>query len=203
MDPFYIALLLYVTAVVLVFIDLFIPSGGLLVIMGVVSATACVLFAFRSSTTMGMTMLTVVIGSVPLLAMAAIKIWPMTPIGRRVILRTPGASESRSSLKDEHGELLGIVVEAEFPLRPSGEIRIGDKRFNVIARSGVVDAGERVEVVGFRDRNLLVSRTDRPISPNAKQDSDGTAETGSSGDEASQGNLLDLPADELGLDSID
>ena len=63
MDPFYLALLLYLAALVLALVDLFVPSGGVLAILAVLSATACVLFGFRSGQIMGMSMLTLVVAS--------------------------------------------------------------------------------------------------------------------------------------------
>ena len=164
MDPFYLALLLYLTAVVLAFVDLFVPSGGMLIVLAVLTAFACVLFAFRSSTGMGMTMLTIVFASVPLFAVAAMKIWPNTPIGRRVILGTKSAPKHHNDADTQRESLVGTVVAAEYPLMPSGQIHISGKRYNALVRSGIIESGERVEVVSVKERNLVVKKTNAPLT---------------------------------------
>lgn len=202
MDPFYLALLLYVAALVLAFVDLFVPSGGLLIILASLTALACVLFGFRSSYGMGLVMLAVVLASVPAFAVLAIKIWPLTPIGRRIILHTP----TRASRELESGEesvkdpLIGAVLLAETPLLPTGHIKVGHKRYNAISRSGVIEAGQHVKVLAVHERNYLVQPTNEPCTDlRASVASPAAAEPR----EYSQEELLDLPADELGLESLE
>lgn len=197
MDPFYLALLLYCAAVVLAFVDLFIPSGGLLLILATAAALGSILFGFRSGTTMGMTMLTIVSASVPAFAYAAIKIWPKTPIGKRIILGLPKSEESATDRKHPWSDFLGKVLIAESPLMPSGQIRIGHRRYNAVAENGLIEAGQHVEIVAVKERNLVVRVTSAAVTP---------AEPATSEDQVPEGlagNLLDLPADQLGIDSLD
>lgn len=206
MDPFYIALLLYVLAIVLAFVDLFIPSGGMLLIMAVLSAFASILFGFQSSTNMGLGILALVLASIPAFAFAAIKIWPKTPIGKRIILKTPGQAESPKRVV-ELRDFVGHVLEAQYPLMPSGQIKIGTKRLNAVARSGLIEVGERIEVIDTRERNLVVQKTSKPLTstlgPNENPAENGGQEGIEDSPRREDSNLLDLPADELGLDSID
>ena len=197
MDPFYFALLLYVAAVVLAMVDLFVPSGGMLLILAIAAAIASILFGFRSGGTMGMIMLTLVIASIPTFAALAIKIWPKTPIGRRIILGLPNRSGKHSkSVSSPLEEFVGLVLVADSPLMPSGHVKIGHRRMNAIAESGLIEVGQRVKVIGVRERNLLVRATEE--APTTATPKPSTAP-----DEQTQGNLLDQPADELGLDSLD
>lgn len=202
MDAFYLALLLYFAAVVLAFVDLFIPSGGLLVALAVVAAFASVLFGFRSSTTMGMGMLTLVVASVPAFAFAAIKIWPRTPLGRRIILGLPVAkTQETGSEPDPLNALVGQVMIAEYALMPTGQIRVGHRRLNAVVESGgIVEAGERIKVVAIRENNLVVRATSEPLTASVKPAPDGAAPNPASAEPQS---LLDRPAQELGLDSLD
>lgn len=207
MDPFYIALLLYCAALVMAVVDLFIPSGGSLAILAVLAATACVLFGFRSSQTMGMAMLTLVIASVPAFAVLAINVWPRTPIGKRVILTTPRARAARCALEEQKQHLLGLVVQLESPLMPSGQLRISGKRYNATSKGEMIEAGQNVEIIDVRQRNLIVRSTTAnctaiPQRAEPEQASDGHATEGKQQREK-DGNLLDLPADEIGLDSLE
>ncbi len=56
MDPLYLALLLYIAALALATVDLFVPSGGMWVVLATLAALACVLFGFRSGNSIGMGM---------------------------------------------------------------------------------------------------------------------------------------------------
>ena len=206
MDPFYLALILYVLAVVLAVVDLFVPSGGMLILMAVLAATGSVLFGFRSGTTLGMTMLTLVVASVPVFALVAIKIWPLTPIGRRIILGLPKPRDKeQANPPDLLQSAIGSVFLAEHALLPTGHLRIGHRRFNAVAESGIVEAGERVKVVAVRERNLIVRVTDEPLSVTINLSPNPTvkADASASDEQKSNQNLLELSAEELGLDSID
>jgi membrane-bound ClpP family serine protease len=208
--------LLYFAAVVLAVVDVFIPSGGLLTILAALSAIGSILFGFRSSAGMGMSMLTAVAGSIPVLVYFAIKLWPLTPIGRRVILGLPPATnqqeESSASLLQT---MIGKVVSADFALMPAGQIVIGHRRFNAIAESGIIEGGQRVKVISVRERNLIVRVTSDPLSPKDSFMPPSAAAHAPVEDEANSKksgvrplvrpseSLLDRPAAELGLDSLE
>ncbi len=213
MDPLYFALLLYVAALSLAAVDLLVPSGGLLAVMAALAAFASVLFGFRSSTTAGMAMLTLVIASIPVFLILAIKIWPHTPLGRRIILKLPTRGDSKPNV-DTAGlqALLGRVLLSETGLMPMGQIRVGHRRYDAVAESGFIEAGERIKVLLVRERLLVVRATTEPLSPletvvtaegrvlrGQILDSESRATMGPV-DEAS---LLDRPAEELGLDSLE
>ena len=198
MDPFVIAILLYVAALTLAFTDIFVPSGGMLLVLAAAAAFGAILFGFQSSNTMGMTMLTIVAASVPVFAVVAINIWPRTPIGRRMILHPPQSSSSaKSSDAEKLQQLVGEVFMAESALLPAGQLKIGHRRVNAVVESGIVEAGQTVKVIAVRDRNLIVRLSNEPVSK--------MAATGKAVEELlpPESNLLDLPADQLGLDSID
>ena len=205
MDPASLAIALYFLALTLAVVDVFVPSGGMLLVLAAAAAVGAILFGFRASMTMGMSMLTVVAASIPLLAAFAIRIWPKTPIGKRIILglppETPVTPETaRTSLQD----LLGKVVVAEYPLMPAGQLIIDHTHVNALAESRYIEAGERVEVIAIRERNLIVRITTKPLSqimdsrvlPRGRETSDDPVVSKNE-------SLLDVQAEELGLNSLD
>lgn len=201
MDPHYLALLLYVAAVALAVVDLFVPSGGLLLILSAVGGVAAVLFGFRSGTGMGMGMLTLVIASIPTFVLLAIKVWPHTPIGRRIILPLPrSASPAETNTGDSLGNLVGRVMRAETTFLPTGQLRIGHRRFNALAESGFIEAGSHVKVIAVRERNLIVRVTTEPLTHTSPRPAGHEAAEDAA---AEQSSLLERPAEELGLDSLD
>ena len=211
MDPLFLALLLYLAAVALALVDVFVPSGGLLLVLSLLAALGAVLFGFRSSQSMGMAMLTMVIASVPIFVFVAIKIWPHTPLGSRIILKPPAAEPVAASEEDQLLQaLVGHVLLAEGAFLPSGQLRVGYRRLNALAESGFIDAGSHVRVLAVRQRNLIVRATDDPLTDltavfgraelRPRSVADGLEPTGQ---EDQGANLLDRPAEELGLDSLE
>ena len=203
MDPFYLAILLYLAAAVMAVVDIFVPSGGLLAILAAVAATASVLMAFRSGTTMGMSVLTLVVASIPVFAILAIKIWPRTYIGKRIILKAPDGSNPQQANKDMRLELVGTVVRADHALMPSGQIRVHGKRYNAVSEGAIIEAGQNVEIIGLKERNLIVRYTTAPPTASSRQPSDRSRDEGDQQQAKQPENPLDMPAEELGLDSLE
>jgi membrane-bound ClpP family serine protease len=202
-DPIYIAIILYVCAIVMALVDLYIPSAGMLLLLSLVAAVGSVIFGFQRSTTSGMTMLTLVAATIPILGVVAIRIWPHTPIGRRIVLGLPPErTKTANSQQNALTELIGCVIVSEYPLMPSGQITIDHRPYNAFAEAGCIDAGQHVEVIAVRQRDLIVRATDKPLSPIRPRDP--TQDFGKKpiAEFASSSNLLDVPAEELGLDSI-
>ena len=203
MDPYFISIILFMTSILLAGVDIFVPSGGLLLILAVAAAVGAILFGFRSSTTLGMTMLTLVAAAVPIGAFLAIKIWPHTPIGRLVILRPPEQQVPVATNDPAGLEVwLGKVLKADADLMPAGQLKIGYRRMNAVAESGFVEAGQAVKVVAIRERSLVVRVTSEPLTPLVPESRPG-AQAPQGAEQLAEPNLLDVPAEELGLDSID
>ncbi len=196
MDPYLAAILLYCAALLLAFVDIFVPSGGMLLILSGVAACSSILFGFRSSTSMGMAMLTLVAASIPVFIYLAVRIWPHTPIGRRMILPPPIYAEKDKPIAGSSLEaLVGKTLETETALMPSGQIKLGHRRINAVMLSGIAEAGQRVKVVAVRERSLVVRLSHDPVSNLSWPTESEVAE--------SPGSLLDRPAEELGLDSLE
>ena len=204
MDPIYIAIILYISAIMLALVDLYVPSAGMLLLLSLVAAVGSVMFGFRGGTTSGMTMLTLVAASIPILGLVAIRIWPHTPVGRRIVLGLP-PEQPTPALDEQHtlAEHIGHVLISEYPLMPGGQITIDHRAYNALAEAGYIDAGQRIEVTAVRHRNLIVRVTDKPLTPIRPRDRTFAFGKGSAAESAGHQNLLDAPANELGLDSLE
>ncbi len=192
MNPLYLSILFYVIAVLLLLLDLLIPTAGLLLLMSVVSATACVWYGFQSSPTVGMAMLTIVAASIPFLAILALKLWPHTPLGKRIVLTPPPSVAEPKAAEKPLEAYIGRIVVSKYAMMPSNNLAIDGKSLNAVAESGFIDAGQTVEVVAIRERQLVVRAT-TASPPDRRENPNG---------ESSKGDLLQLPADQLGLDSL-
>ncbi len=192
MNSFYLSILFYVIAVLLLFLDLLIPTAGLLLLASVISAAACVWYGFQSSASVGMAMLTIVAASIPALAILALKLWPHTPLGRRIVLTPPPNAAEPVPAEKPLEAYIGRIVVSRWAMMPSNNLAIDGKSLNAVAESGFIDAGQTVEVVAIRERQLVVRPTN--ASPPGRRDDQQV--------DSNKGDLLQLPADQLGLDSL-
>jgi membrane-bound ClpP family serine protease len=139
-------------ALLLLVLEAFVPSGGILGVSSFLTAIVGIVFLFRYDALWGATglLVTVVLG--PMAFVSAIKMLPSTAIGRTMVGRsseeiadqkqqvTMELRAKRERLMDQKG----IALTA---MRPSGVIEVDGERHDAIARGGLVDKGQPVRVV--------------------------------------------------------
>ena len=149
--PLYYAIGLLFLFYVLLVGEFFLPTGGLMGIGAVVTAIAAIAVAFTHSATAGLAMLTVIAATTPVIFLAAVRVWPHTPIGRRILNRRPGEIDGgpRRTLADgtPMTELVGQTGAAATDLLPSGQVTIGSRKLNAVSTGMAIDKGTRVVVV--------------------------------------------------------
>lgn len=147
-----VALILFAIAVALLVAELFLPSHGILTGMCVVAALGAVICAYMASPAIGVAAAILCIAAAPAVIYYAIRIYPQTAVGRRVILQTPqktGFEETAAAYAALTGQE-GIAITV---LRPSGTCEFGDRRYDCVAESTIIPAGAKVKVervVGMR-----------------------------------------------------
>lgn len=197
MEPLTFAIGLYLVALLLFAIDIFVPTGGILLFCSAACALLAVYFGFRASATAGLLMLLLVLATIPVLSYVFLKVWPHTPIGRRVLLDPPKRPQAIQS--EELQTLTGTVVVTRWPLVPTGQIQIGHKRYNAMSSNGkIIEMGARVKVVEVHERMLVVCETTEPL----------TVQNASSITKHSDPSLetvdpLTISAEQIGLDKLD
>ncbi|MAE66849.1 MAG: hypothetical protein CMJ18_21535 [Phycisphaeraceae bacterium] len=158
------ALLLFAIALVLFFLEVFIPSGGVIGFVAAATALAAIVFLFNFSRTAGLIAILLAMVSLPFLLGLALKLWPNTPIGR---LLTLSATQKRLTSDDpgrtteaqtDRNRLLHARGEAVTDLRPVGCCRLAGKRVECLAIGGMIEAGSQVEVVAISGRDVKVKR---------------------------------------------
>ena len=152
-------------------------------------------------------MLLIVFATIPVLVWTFLRVWPNTPIGRRVLLNPQQASSTQDN--DELREFVGKVVVNRWPLIPMGQVQIGHRRYNAKSSDGkTIDANQRVKVIDVSERILVVCATVEPLSdpstrmlPSAN-DARATGASASNATQPSNESLLETPAEQLGLESL-
>jgi len=80
------AIILVAVGLAVIVIELFVPSAGLLGIVAAVLLVSGIVSAFFHSIEAGAALLLLLVLLLPVLFVALIKVWPSTPIGRRILL---------------------------------------------------------------------------------------------------------------------
>ena len=151
MTPLTIAILLALAGVVLLVVETFLPTQGILGAVGAAALAACVVVCFRVDSRLGFAVTVAMVVAAPFAAMAWVKLWPKTPVGRRMIL-SPVAGELPGAPPVRIGQT-GVAVS---DLRPMGVCTFGTDRTEARAERGTIRAGQQVRVVDVVDRRPTV-----------------------------------------------
>jgi membrane-bound serine protease (ClpP class) len=159
---------LFGAAAVLLFLELLIPSGGLIGLLCGCAAIASVVAFFQYDTTWGLFVLLAYIVLTPIALVFIFKLWINSPIAKIMILGGPGrhdadaeeaAAESEKDRKQRLAklrELIGAEGVTVTALRPVGTIRINNQRVDGMAESGVIEANTPVVVTDVYDNQIKV-----------------------------------------------
>ena len=166
MDNWVWAILLLVGAVGVIFLELFVPSGGVLAAVAVLALLGSLVFAFMQGMVFGLGMLLVVVIGLPFLIWYMLTIWQSTPIGRRILLDpSEDPALQPNEVLERHKTLLGKTGMAKSLMMPSGIIEIDGERFDAVSAGMPIDPGMKIRVVHVDGINLTVRPADFDIIP--------------------------------------
>ncbi len=150
---------LFAGALAIAFLELFIPSAGILTILSGALAIAGVVAFWSVSPLWGVISLLALVILVPLLVAFLLRIYPDTPIGRRMILSSDNDAHSGNDAPGSpHAALLGLTGEAISELRPVGMIRVDGQRLEALSEQGVIDIGAPVRITAVEGARIRVRR---------------------------------------------
>ena len=188
MDPLYWTILLIAAGFVVIFLELFVPSAGILGVVAGICLISGIIVGFTDSVQTGLIALLSVLIMLPIMLSLMIKAWPHTPIGRRILIG-PMPSEKvvpQGEYYDEIQSLVGRLGVAKTKMLPSGIVVIDGKKFDSISDGMPLDAGDTIKVIAVKGNRVVVAKYDgEPDQPTSTTD------------------LLSQPLDELGLDNLE
>lgn len=158
MDPLLWASLLLLLAIALVVLEVFVPSGGVIGVMAALSVLGSVGMAFYRSPSAGLTFLVMALFALPIALGVAVKVWPHTPLGRRILPNIPSAQEVLPDSDYRRGlhELVGKVGRAKSLMLPSGAAEIEGRTVDAVSEGLAIEAGQLVRVIEVRGNRILV-----------------------------------------------
>lgn len=172
MTPLAWAVLLLSIGLLLVVVEMFIPSGGALGFLSAGSVIAAIAMAFRHSTATGTVFMAVAVFGTPLLLALGFHLWPRTPLGRRILLDVPRGDDvlPEDDLRRLLKELVGKVGKAKTLMLPGGPVEIDGRTFDAVTQGQPVEQGAAVKVVEVRGTRIVVCPTEQrppePVQPN-------------------------------------
>lgn len=164
-------ILLLVVGMLIVVLEIFVPSGGVLGVLAVAAIVGSVVLAFSGSLQQGVLVLLLVFILTPLTVAYAFRVWPKTPIGKKILGGDlPTAEET---LPASHlPELVGKYGVARNNLWPNGEVLIDGKRHAALSEGKPIDAGESIRVTAVRMNRLIVCDQPPPLPENQESEDD-------------------------------
>ncbi|MFN4258090.1 MAG: serine protease [Gemmataceae bacterium] len=161
-----LAYVLIAAGLVLLLAEVFIPSGGLITVAAIALIAIGVILAFsHGGLYSGLVTLIVVFLLAPAVEVFALYIWPLTPLGKRMMLR--GGSDDDATVATmpvnlELEQLRGRLGKAASPLRPSGVVEFDGRRIDVITEGMMIEAGKWVRCIDVKAGKVVVRLVDAP-----------------------------------------
>ena len=162
MSSYFWPVALLISSVILLALEVSIPSGGILGILGVLAVLGSILAAFlKVGVTAGIAFTSIFAVLIPVVVYILVRLWPRTPMGKRILINTPSESEIVPERIHNLKELIGQPGLAISPMLPSGAIRILGRNIDAVSDGIPIEKGSLVEVVAVRGNHLVVMPADR------------------------------------------
>ena len=148
-------------AVLLMVVEIFVPTAGVISALALISTLAGLVFLFQFDTTWGLGGLLGVIVLWPMIFIGGLQIWRNTAIGRKVIGVPTDEEQERARHAAElerqrWAALLGAEGVVVTDCRPLGVIEIAGRRYDAMADTSFIKAGTRVRVTVAEANQLRV-----------------------------------------------
>ncbi len=148
-------------AVLLVIIEVLVPSGGIISLVATGVAITGVVFLYRESTIWGLIGTLFVIVGGPTMFFFALNMLPSTPTGRAMLgeIDPEKRAENERRNREERetlASLVGAEGEALTDLHPVGNVLVEGQRHEATADTSYIRAGQRVVVTSVEMATLKV-----------------------------------------------
>lgn len=195
MEPILWSIVLLLLGVLLVVLEVFLPSGGVLSILAALAVVAAICVAFTGGMVQGASVLLISTLLVPMVIVLAVRWWPQTPLGRLILIARP--ESDRDVLPDspsyrERELLVGKFGRAKTKMLPSGAIVVDGKTYDAVSVGMAIEPGQPVKIVALRTQRIVVAPAEEHQLQHASRDQEPDTE-----------DVLSRPIDSLGLDPID
>lgn len=166
MTPLLWAIVLLALAMVIIVLEMFLPSGGVLAVCAGLSAiTAVVLVFVYEGPIPGAIFLLISCVLLSITAAGVIRWWPHTALGRRMLNLPPGEELAVASPPNYEPlkELIGMYGMTTSKMVPGGVITIEGKSYDAVSQAGAIDEGCQVRIVSVDGTRIMVRKEDAVV----------------------------------------
>lgn len=155
-----LAVFLFAACAVLLVLEIFVPSFGLLTISSLACLGAGIAIFFEYGAVAGWIGVAVAAVLIPLIWILTYRIFPKTSMGRKMILGKPdaGRGDAIPDCRDLQ-EMLSKVGIVRTPLRPVGICDFEGRRLECVSERGFIEVNQKVKVIRVQGTSLTV----RPV----------------------------------------
>lgn len=161
----WVCIVLVVVGFVAIFLEIFVPAGGLIGLGGFICMIVAVVYGFIDHGVLaGTLMLMVTVLGTPIAVVMAFKVFPHTYVGKRLILKETQKRETgyTSYTSEKYADLLGAEGITLTTLRPSGMARIDNRKYSVVADGELIESGTKVKVIATEGSRIVVCKAAPP-----------------------------------------
>jgi membrane-bound serine protease (ClpP class) len=150
-----LVLLLFIIAVVFIYVELFLP-GGVFGAFGLVAFIASISLAFKFYGVTGFWIAVAEIVAAVVIVMIGLKRFPQSRAGKVLILGRSLEKKLGFSGTDDFGKYIGKQGVSLTELRPAGIARIDKMRLDVVTEGTFIDKGKILQVVEVEGNRIVV-----------------------------------------------
>lgn len=160
------SILLFLLGLMLLILEIFLPTGGILGLLAAISLIAALGLSFLAGPVIGLAALLATVLAVPACIALALRLWPSTPIGRRMLLDIPTEDDVRPDNEQlrELKQLVGWIGIAESPMLPSGKVTVAGRTVDAMTQGIAIERGQHVQVVDVRGTRVFVRPVDDSVA---------------------------------------
>ncbi len=150
--------LLVVAGLVLMAAELLLPTGGVLFVVGIGGLIAGVAMTFAYDATHGLVLLIALFVLLPIAGPALLRLWPRTPMGRKLVLGGPedDAAIAGMPVNLELESLRGRYGKTLSALRPAGVTDFDGQRIDTLSEGPLIEPGRWVRCMDVRAGRVIV-----------------------------------------------
>ena len=167
MDYAVIAFILLFIGLLLVFVEIFIPSGGILMILSLLCIGGSIWAGYTEWYEETPQYFWIFTGSsiflIPVVAAFGLYILPRTAIGQKILLQAPKLEDVTPFSKEQERlkQLVGMEGITVSLLKPSGMVLIDGERLDCQSEGGFISPDTPIVVINVREKRLIVRQIEK------------------------------------------
>ena len=152
------AIFLFILCAMLLVLEIFIPSLGLLTVLAILCLAGGIALFFQASATVGWVGVWTAVILIPIVWIIVYKLFPKTKIGQILVLKKVGDALPGIPDQKKLNALVGQTGVVLTPLRPVGICEFEGKKVVCVSESDFLDKNTTVKVIDVEGNKITVRK---------------------------------------------